>query len=62
MKRLFLIALLLPSQLGAGTLPPPTDEQIQLWMWAAYEMGKRDAVDDLGMVRLKLSDIEEILK
>lgn len=67
MKRLFLIAMLLPSQLGAGTLEhkeiiEATRIAISAAYWKGVQDGRIDAVNDLGHVRLDLDEVEELLR
>lgn len=57
MTRLFFLLILLttsPTQSRAYNVPD--------LIRAAYELGKQDAVDDIGLVRLTIEDVKEILE
>lgn len=66
MKLITLTALfcLMPVTLGAGTVTKPTvtPEILREIIWGAYSLGKMHGVnDDVGLVRLTIKDIEEMM-
>ena len=54
-RLLFLIILLSPTPTHSNQVSIP--EAIK----AAYEMGKKDAFDDIGLKRLTIKDVEELI-